>query len=96
LEFNNRAIKFQEMVRDQSNDEIIIVDFMFADDNERKKCIKNLCSKSREDLSSVIENKHYTNIEELEKYIRVLGCKIHREHIVNFTWIVEIENKILS
>ncbi|MCB2355355.1 class I SAM-dependent methyltransferase [Clostridium estertheticum] len=86
------AIKY--MLGYLKNDgKIIIVDFMFADDNERKKCIYNLCSKGREDLSSVIENKYYTNIEKLEKYIRVLGCIIHSEHIVNFTWIVEIENK---
>jgi putative AdoMet-dependent methyltransferase len=70
---------------------IIIADFMFKNDEEREKCKSNLYSKGRKDLWSVINNKYYTNLEELEKYIISLNYKIHSEHIVNFTWIVEIE-----
>ncbi len=84
------AIKY--MLEYIKNDgKIIIVDFMFANDKERKICLNNLGSKGREDLCSAIKNKHYTNIEKLEKYIKNLDCKIHFEHMVNFTWIVEIE-----
>jgi len=70
---------------------IIIADFMFANDTEREKCLNGLYAKGRQDLWDVINKKYYTNLEELEGYIRSLNCKIHSEHIVNFTWIVEIE-----
>lgn len=66
----------------------LIVNFMFANDKERKISLNTLSSKGREDLCNAIKNKHYTNIE---KYIKDLDCKIHFEHMVNFTWIVEIE-----
>jgi putative AdoMet-dependent methyltransferase len=70
---------------------IIIADFMFKNNEEREKCKSNLYSKGRKDLWSAIDNKYYTNLEELEKYISLLNYEIHSEHIVNFTWIVEIE-----
>jgi len=70
---------------------IIIADFMFANEMEREKCLNSFYTKGRQDLWDVINNKHYTNLEELEGYIRSLNCKIHSEHIVNFIWIVEIE-----
>ncbi len=84
------AIKY--MLEYLKNDgKIIIADFVFANDMERKKCKNNLCGKGRQDLWNIIDNKYYTNLEELERYIRLLDCKIHSKHIVNFTWIVEIE-----
>jgi len=70
---------------------IIIADFMFANDMEREKCINNLLSNGREDLLDVITYKYYTNVEFLEKYIKSLNCKISSEHIVNYTWLVEIK-----
>lgn len=70
---------------------IIIADFMFANDMEREKCINNLLSNGREDLLDVITHKYYTNVESLEKYIKTLNCKISSKHIVNYTWLVEIE-----
>jgi len=70
---------------------IIIADFMFANDIEREKCLNSLLINEREDLLSVINDKYYTNVELLEKYIKSLNCKISSEHIVNYTWLVEIE-----
>ena len=70
---------------------IIIVDFMFSNNAEREKCKNHLYDKGRQDLWSVINNKYYTNLEELKRYISLLDYKISSEHIVNFTWIVEIE-----
>ena len=70
---------------------IIIVDFMFNNEKERELCKKNLLSKGKDDLWEVINNKFYTNIYNLKNYISSLGLKIKAQHIVNFTWIVEIE-----
>ena len=70
---------------------IIIADFMFANDIEREKCSNNLIANGREDLLDVINYKYYSNVESLEKYIKSLNCKISSEHIVNYTWLVEIE-----
>lgn len=75
----------------KNHGKIIIADFMFANDVEKENCFNNLYEKGRQDLLDVINNKHYTNLVEFEKYIKSLGYKIHSEHIVNFTWIVEIE-----
>lgn len=75
----------------KADGKIIIADFMFQNDIEREKCKNDLCSNDKQDLWDVIDYKYYTNLEELEKYINSLGCKIHSQHIVNFTWIVEIE-----
>lgn len=84
------AIKYMlEYLKDDGK--IIIADFMFENDIEREKCKNNLYGKGRQDLWSAIDNKYYTNLEELEKYISLLDCKINSQHIVNFTWIVEIE-----
>jgi DNA-binding transcriptional MerR regulator/ubiquinone/menaquinone biosynthesis C-methylase UbiE len=85
------AIKY--MLEYLKNDgKIIIADFMFLNNTERKKCKNSLISNCRQDLWEVIDCKYYTNLEELEQYIKLLGCKISSEHISNFTWIVEIEN----
>ena len=84
------AIKLMlEYLKDDGK--IIIADFMFSDDLEREECKKHLYDKGRQDLWSVIDKKYYTNIEELTRYIILLDYKIHAEHIVNFTWLVEIK-----
>lgn len=41
-------------------------------------------------LKNIIDFKYYANVEKLERYVSYLGCKIRSEHIVNFTWIIEI------
>lgn len=84
------AIKYMlEYLKDDGK--IIIVDFMFLNDIEREQCKNNLCGKGRKDLWEVIDYKYYTNVEDLEKYVSSLGCKIHCKRIVNFTWMLEIE-----
>ncbi len=89
-EEKKKAIKYMlEYIKDDGK--IIIADFMFLNDMERQKCKNDLCGKGKQDLWQVIDNKYYTNLEELERYISLLGCKIHSEHIVNYTWIVEIK-----
>lgn len=75
----------------KDNGKIIIVDFMFDNKMEKEKCLSSLYTKGRQDLLDVINKKYYNNLDELEEYVRSLNCKIHSEHIVNFTWIVEIE-----
>ncbi|WBW96296.1 MerR family transcriptional regulator [Oceanirhabdus sp. W0125-5] len=70
---------------------IIIADFMFLNNTEREKCKNDLYRKDKLDLWNVIDNKYYTDLEEFQKYISSINCKIHMEHTVNFTWIVEIQ-----
>lgn len=84
------AIKYMlEYLKDDGK--IIMADFMFSNDIERDKCKSQLYDEGSQELWDVIDNKYYTNLEELERYIGLLGCKISSQHIVNFTWIVEIE-----
>lgn len=70
---------------------IIIVDFMFLNESERIKIRDDLCNRGRNDLLTAIDNRFYTNVEKLKKYVETMGYKIDCEPIVNFTWIVEIE-----
>lgn len=77
----------------KADGKILIADFMFLDSETRTKCREKLCGEGREDLWSFIEGKHYADLEELQCYVRSLGCKIHSRHVVNFTWIAEIEKE---
>jgi putative AdoMet-dependent methyltransferase len=70
---------------------IIIIDFMFLNDEEKEKIKNNFYNKKRQDLWKVIDSKYYTNVENLKSYVQSLGCKIQCKHIVNFTWKVEIQ-----
>lgn len=84
------AIKYMlQYIKDDGK--IIIGDFMFLNEEKREKCKSKLLSDGRQDLWDAIDCKHYTNLEEFQKYIISLGCKIQSKHIVNFTWIVEIK-----
>lgn len=92
LNTDEKKIAIKHMIEYLKNDgKIIIADFMFLNDLEREKCKKSLYSQGKKDLWEVIDYKYYANIKELEAYIDSLGYKISSEHIVNFTWIVEIE-----
>lgn len=73
------------------NGKIIIVDFMFNNEEERATCRDSLLSKGQYDLWEVINNKYYTNIDELKNYIIGLDFKVKIQHIINFTWVLEIE-----
>lgn len=70
---------------------VIIIDFMFLNDIQRKKIKNNFYNKKRQDLWEVIDSKYYTNVENFKSYVESLGCKIKCEPLVNFTWKVEIE-----
>lgn len=69
---------------------IIIADFMFLNNSEREKCKIKFCSEGKQNLWDVVENKYYTNLEWLNEYVASLGYNLFCEHIVNFSWIIEI------
>ncbi|MDS0524577.1 class I SAM-dependent methyltransferase [Clostridium sp. SHJSY1] len=74
----------------KDNGKIIIVDYMFLDSKEKDEYKKNFNLNKREDLWDFISSKHYTNIEELKNHIVKFNYNIIIQHIVNFTWIIEI------
>lgn len=69
---------------------IIIIDFMFINNKEKNKCREKLLSENKNQLWDVINNKYYTILDEFKNHIAMLGYKIRTEHIINFTWLVEI------
>lgn len=69
---------------------IIIVDFMFANEEEREEYHNKFIKDNRLDLWEAISRKYYSNIEKLESYLRSLNLKVESKHLVNFTWVVEI------
>jgi len=70
---------------------IIIADLMFLNETERMKQKEYYMNIGRKDLWEIISDEYYTDIEELKKYAESLGCRVKLKHIVNFTWIFEIE-----
>ncbi len=92
LDDNEKLIALDNMMEYlRANGKIIIVDFMFSNDIERNQWRNRLLDQGKENLWNVINNRYYSNVEKLKKYVISQGYKIHCEHIVNFTWIVEIE-----
>lgn len=92
LDNNEKKMALKHMLEYlKDNGKIIIVDFMFSNESERIKCKNNLLSQKRQDLWDAINNRYYTDLEKLKHYVKSLGYRIHSEHIVNFTWIIEIE-----
>lgn len=77
----------------KNNGRIIIADFMFYNNLEKEKCKSLLYEKNRKDLVDFIESKHYTNLDEFTNYIKSLGLTFSIDHIINFTWILEITFK---
>lgn len=71
---------------------IIIADLMFLNEEEKIKQKEDFYNKGREDLWEIIEDEYYTDIERIKRYSELLGCRVSYEHIVNFTWILEIES----
>lgn len=69
---------------------IIIVDFMFANEEERERYHNKFIKDNRLDLWEAINRKYYSNIEKLESYLTSLNLKIEYKRLVNFTWVVEI------
>lgn len=91
LTYEEKKIAINNMVEYLSDGgKIIIVDFMFNNEKERLRCREELISNGKDDLWEVINKKYYTNVDEIKKYINTIGFEIKAEHIINFTWIVEI------
>lgn len=70
---------------------MVIADLMFLNEVERQKQKEHFCNSGREDLWKIVEDEYYTDIQKTKSYAELLGCKVSYEHIVNFTWILEIE-----
>lgn len=70
---------------------IIIADLMFLNEKHRIEKKEYFINKGREDLWNIVEDEYYTNIERIKKYSELLGCNVKYKHLVNFTWIIEIE-----
>jgi len=66
---------------------------MFLNEDERQKQKEYFYSRSREDLWEIVEDEYYTDIQKIKNYAELLGCTVSYEHIVNFTWILEIEKQ---
>lgn len=49
-----------------------------------------LLKSNKKDLWNIIKDEYYTNIKEIKDYSESLGCQVKYNHIVNFTWFVEI------
>lgn len=73
------------------NGKIVIADLMFLNKDERERQKKYFIKQHREDLWNIIEDEYYTDIERIKKYSELLGCNVKYEHLVNFTWVIEIE-----
>lgn len=73
------------------NGTIIIADLMFLNETERMKQKEYYINIGRKDLWDIIEDEYYTDIEKLKKYAESIGCRLIYKHIVNFTWIIQIE-----
>ena len=74
----------------KSKGKIIIVDFMFKNEEEREKYKNKFMSENRLELWEVINRKYYSNVEKLESYLNNLNVKVKSNHIINFTWVMEI------
>lgn len=91
LNDNEKKIAIKNMMDYlKSKGKIIIVDFMFKDEGEREKYKNKFESENRLELWEAINRKYYSNVEQLESYLNNLNVKVKSNHIINFTWIMEI------
>lgn len=91
LNDNEKKIAIKNMIDYlKSKGKIIIVDFMFKDEGEREKYKNKFKSENRLELWEAINRKYYSNVEKLESYLNNLNVKVKSNHIINFTWIMEI------
>lgn len=90
LQDDEKEQAISSMIKLSKNNRIILVDFMFSSNQEKENYRNNFIKNEREELWSFINSKNYFIVEELKQYIEDKGLKINTEHIVNFTWIVEI------
>lgn len=73
------------------NGKIIIGDLMFLNNDEREKCKNKFIKDGRADLWEIVEDEYYGDVYELKSYCEKKGLGFKFKHIVNFTWIIEIE-----
>ena len=91
LNDNEKKIAIKNMMDYlKSKGKIIIVDFMFKDEGESEKYKNKFKSENRLELWEAINRKYYSNVEKLESYLNNLNVKVKSNHIINFTWIMEI------
>lgn len=91
LNDNEKKIAIKNMMDYlKSKGKIIIVDFMFKDEGEREKYKNKFKNENRLELWEAINRKYYSNVEKLESYLNNLNVKVKSNHIINFTWIMEI------
>lgn len=91
LNDNEKKIAIKNMMDYlKSKGKIIIVDFMFKDEGEREEYKNKFKSENRLELWEAINRKYYSNVEKLESYLNNLNVKVKSNHIINFTWIMEI------
>ena len=91
LNDNEKKIAIKNMMDYlKSKGKIIIVDFMFKNEEEREKYKNKFMSENRLELWEVINRKYYSNVEKLESYLNNLNVKVKSNHIINFTWVMEI------
>lgn len=83
------------MLKLSKNNKIIIIDFMFKNMAAKKRCKDNLLKNNQNELWQFIESKNYFIVENFKKHIKKLNLKARFEHIVNFTWIVEIMSEYI-
>ncbi|AAK80405.1 putative AdoMet-dependent methyltransferase [Clostridium acetobutylicum] len=74
----------------KKNGKVIIADLMFLSKEEKMKKRQQFIDNEEKDKWDTIEDEYYTDIESLKAYIEDSGLKIKFEHIVNYTFIVEI------
>ncbi|URZ04449.1 MerR family transcriptional regulator [Clostridium felsineum] len=74
----------------KNNGKIVIADLMFLNKEERERKKKWFISNKREKEWGVIEDEYYTDIEEMKNYVESLEKKLIYQHVVNYTFIIEI------
>ncbi|MDT8717937.1 class I SAM-dependent methyltransferase [Clostridium sp. 19966] len=88
----NKKLALENMIKYlKPNGKIVIADYMFLNEEERENCKRVLLEAGKKELWDFINSKNYTNVEMLEDYVETLGYKFRAKHIINFTWLVEIE-----
>ncbi|GKX65357.1 MerR family transcriptional regulator [Inconstantimicrobium mannanitabidum] len=69
---------------------LIIADLMFLNEAEREKQKQKYVDGGRMDLWDIVEDEYYSDVEKIKEYAEFLGGSIKTQHLVNFTWLVEI------
>ncbi|MEF9840266.1 MAG: class I SAM-dependent methyltransferase [Cellulosilyticaceae bacterium] len=87
---NEKEQAISYMMKLSKRGRIILVDFMFESNEEKENYRDTFIKGNKRELWDFISGKNYFIVEKLKESIENRGLKINTEHIVNFTWIVEI------